>query len=1146
MAKIYESAERRVQLTGPRSGRGFSPGAAVDQSSAVRQQSADQLRQLERSQSFQQRSFRTASEATIQNYQRGAALSQEYLQSAGRNELANNRVANELQMQQTLSAWEMTNQMANQAQRTTIDQEKEREGQYLQQLSGVLQSNAHNRAQTTQALSQFSKTLTDFVVDKVKAKNEEDYKINVMRAMNGEITPDGNQMIRFKQGEQLLQNAAVTEGQLNEATSQVDLPLAEHQRNTSQVLKGWQAYGAAVGLLKRAASQYQVSLDAFMKSREPTVPLPDGRMISPREARGPSELNAALAVGQQMFIGATGVAGINPLLIFEHLTPTVQSVNNSIVANMMATGRKEDQDNAIFRIDASIGVAWKTLDAYNPTAVQTFFQRTVAAYAAEGIPMGEGNLRIANRITDLAGATEHLDLYAAFERTPLNPENPGMGTLGDMFREQFKKGYTQIAAATERAEAAQKEEQNELVDRVLADYASQQSGAGTNKQQLTQAFDTTRQALSQIAGTGNLKAVEAMNRLDMQGAYYNPFAFRDIVINIQDGKAPPTEQQLTQMVLEGTLNQEQANKIRSGKPDDRATTLTKGMDRVVKDASTAAVRENFAMGAVDISEVQLIMAPLVDTMTAEIQTQLRNQVATFLAQGKTPSSADMNGLIQSLIQAKAKDPRFNGAFDPGSGRLTPNQPLSKSPFVTNAIRPGAPAPIRDFTRVEPYEIQNKKPNLRQSYVLTPQDLTQNIQNFMNGQGPSTRAQQLMSATGTSFENLLKGQSRAYGIPFTDISQSQLAQASAERRALAPRAAAIIDSPNVPAWRKTRAFREVNAARQRQEQLTLSRQQSSATSGASDPNTDPDNAGKAQALRPLMDLIGNSEGGAQQYNAINRRTAGDTPDGYPGLSNMTLAQVQQLQNKGFNAVGRYQFIRGTLAETIRDAGLNPNTTKFTPAVQDQLFVARLTQSRVRSRLGAFLRGESNDITGALNDLSNEYAVVRNYSGRSGIEGIAGNRSSIEATHAGSLLRRAREGFRLARRASGNTVYVVDSLGYGSTGPHIDVKPVRPGTTQSDSGLPSYRAGGLDEFVDLILPNGSRGPLSRMSITTDDDQAHRARNSFGHDYAAPKGSRVMLKGGARVVGSFKGEQNTDHLIVELPDGRRFQFLHGTQPK
>jgi hypothetical protein len=1140
MAKIYESAERRVQLTGPRSNRGFAPGAAVDRTSAVRQQSAEGLRQFERAQAFQQRSFSTASESILQNYQRGAGLAQEYFERAGRGQLANNRAANELQMQQTLSAWEQTNRMADDARRSGIQQQKEREGLYLEQLSGVLQSNARQRAADTAALTQFSKTLSDFVVDKIKAKNEEDYKIGLMMAMNGEIQPQDGQMVRFKQAEQVLENAAVAEGQINEATSQVDIQLAEHQRSTSQVLRGWKAYGATVGLLKQAASQYQTAMDTFMDSREPTVPLPDGRMISPKDARGPA-VNAAIAVGQQMFIEATGIAGINPLLILEHLTPTVQNVNNSIIANQLARGRKEDQENAIEDVDTRIGVAWRSLNAEDPIAVQEEFQRSIKAYQIEGVSRGEANRRFVDRIIGLAGGSENIDLLAAFEQTPINPDNPGMGTLGDRFPEEFQKAYTQIAAAQERAEQAMEEEQNELVDRILADYSTQLSAAGTNKQQLTSSFDGARQALAQLASTGNLKAQEALNKLEMQGAYYNPFAFAQISQSIEKGQAPPTEEQLSQMVLDGTINQEQANKIRALKPDDNVTKIVKGMDSVTKAAATAAIRQNFGLQAVDLAEVQAILAPLADTMTAEVQSQLRRQVATFMARGQMPSSADMNGLIQNLVNSLSSDPRFNGKFDPASGRLVPNQPLSKSPFVTNAIRQNAPSPVRDFTRVAPYEIQNKRPNLRQSYVLTPQELTQNIQNFMNGQGPSARAQQLMSATGTSYENLLRGQSQAYGIPFTEISQSELAKASAERRRLAPAAAAIIDNPNVPAWRKTRAFREVNAARQRQEQLRLQAQQQRQLTS----DSDPDLAGKVQAFRPLMDVIGGSEGGAQQYNAINRGRAGDTPEGYPNLSNMTLAQVQRLQTQGYNAVGRYQFIRSTLANVIRESGLNPNTTKFTPAVQDQLFVQLLT-GRSRPRLAAFLRGENNDITSALNDLSNEFAVVKNFSGRSGIEGIAGNRSSIEATHAAQLLRRAREGFRLARRASGSTVYVVDSLGYRSTGPHLDVKPVRPGTTQTAGDLPSYRAGALDRFVDLVLPDGRRGPLSRMSTTTDDDARHRARGSFGHDYAAPRGSKVVLKGGARVVGSFKGDQGTDHLIVELPDGRRFQFLHGTKPQ
>lgn len=133
------------------------------------------------------------------------------------------------------------------------------------------------------------------------------------------------------------------------------------------------------------------------------------------------------------------------------------------------------------------------------------------------------------------------------------------------------------------------------------------------------------------------------------------------------------------------------------------------------------------------------------------------------------------------------------------------------------------------------------------------------------------------------------------------------------------------------------------------------------------------------------------------------------------------------------------------------------------------------------------------------------------------------------------------FRRQELMNPRLAYRIGSLGYKSTGPHLDVKPVVPGTTRTDRNLPAYRPGTLDPYV-LVKRNGKLVPLSKGSTSTDNDAAHRARGSFGHDYAAPDGTEVYLRNGARVVGTFKGDQGTDHTIIELPDGRRFQFLHG----
>ena len=124
------------------------------------------------------------------------------------------------------------------------------------------------------------------------------------------------------------------------------------------------------------------------------------------------------------------------------------------------------------------------------------------------------------------------------------------------------------------------------------------------------------------------------------------------------------------------------------------------------------------------------------------------------------------------------------------------------------------------------------------------------------------------------------------------------------------------------------------------------------------------------------------------------------------------------------------------------------------------------------------------------------------------------------------------------------YRIESRGYGSTGPHLDVKPVAKGTSTGDRNQ-RYVKGTLDSFVSVKV-GGKLVPLSKGTTTTSDDAAHRARKrpSYGHDYAAPMGTELYLRNGAKVVDTFKGDGGTDHMIVELPDGRRFQFLHGTK--
>ena len=126
-----------------------------------------------------------------------------------------------------------------------------------------------------------------------------------------------------------------------------------------------------------------------------------------------------------------------------------------------------------------------------------------------------------------------------------------------------------------------------------------------------------------------------------------------------------------------------------------------------------------------------------------------------------------------------------------------------------------------------------------------------------------------------------------------------------------------------------------------------------------------------------------------------------------------------------------------------------------------------------------------------------------------------------------------------------IYNVDSLGWGSTGPHLDLKQMdNPYTPENERGQYfNYRDPEIMEH--LLVQDSDYGdspvPVSDTAIS-DGWQAHVNRGSNGYDFKLQYGAKILIKPPARVVRTAPGDEGSDILWIELPSGRTLQLIHG----
>lgn len=764
----------------------------------------------------------------------------------------------------------------------------------LAQAADVGEVLLRNQARDVEALSQFSNTLNKFLFEQAEKKNKEDLDLGVAEVLNGDRTVKPEAFQQFKQAETFLGDKALADASLSDSIAQISPAVAEQARADSPAISGWRAYGQAVGRAKLAASSSQMMMSEFMESDQPIVPIPtpDGgtRMISPMAARTPAEIMAAYAVGQQIFIQQAGLSNINPVIIAEHLTPTMLGVKQGLISNKIASARKAMQQEEIEQVQEFIGANVLTLDPKDPNLVQTFWQESTRDLQINGrMSRGEANQAVVESFISHAKALGRTDLLEALANTPLIAGQPNGPRVGDRFRPLFEEAARGVEQYNDYLEGKKEKEQDSMVDDLLSAHQLLLTQPGISPAQIQSSWANTTDQLRKLAAAGSNRAVGALSDMIQQGEAYNPFLAADLARDIAAGRFP-SGASIDELVRLGRIKPSEGAELKSKLPSSAAVEKTKALEPEIKRLVRGVFADALAGQGINPTDAGSSAA----LMEGQMADELSELAQTFIEQNPQASPADVRDFLRTRADALIQQPRFTPINK--DGRVVPKAPLSNNPKVQKFLNPVTGRTTRDFSAATPAQVQSSRPVSGTDWLISSQELAQNTQNFLSGGQPTPRVKALMSATGKSWDGFLRDQSKAYGIPFTQLSQSQAAQAAQQRRSLAPAAAAILDNPNATSSQRIRAWNDITAARQRQTRQTSGKNEGpapgSVPGGALGPEQLVDLAlqsGFTPELAPVMAAIALAESGGRTNAHNPNRSTGDNSYG--------LWQINMIDNLG---------------------------------------------------------------------------------------------------------------------------------------------------------------------------------------------------------------------------------------------------------
>jgi hypothetical protein len=156
-----------------------------------------------------------------------------------------------------------------------------------------------------------------------------------------------------------------------------------------------------------------------------------------------------------------------------------------------------------------------------------------------------------------------------------------------------------------------------------------------------------------------------------------------------------------------------------------------------------------------------------------------------------------------------------------------------------------------------------------------------------------------------------------------------------------------------------------------------------------------------------EVFGSVKAAGKAYQSYNKGVAHGYKAGTMDLEKTPLSEVMRLQNLPKNhpdklfAVGAYQVIPDTMKAAVTALGLDPDKTTYDAATQTKIMAWLTTEKPGRKGIGDFIRGDSDDILKAQEQMAQEWASMASVSkgGKSYYsDGVNKAKISLEQTRA----------------------------------------------------------------------------------------------------------------------------------------------------